>query len=216
MVVVVGALVLTSGRGGEPTNQLGIVRPPDSTIATYAEGDGLGPMGAPVTLEVWSDYQCPVCGRFAREYLPRLVNTFVAAGELRIVERSIDILGAGDPNESLDAAAGASCAGQQGAYWQFHDILMWNQDGENERAFSRDRLAAMATQVGLDRDELMSCVDDPAVRSAITDRTRQAAADGIDRTPTFVVNGERVVGLLAYADLEAMIQAAVDTASAGS
>ena len=217
MIALIAVLVVTSNSGrGTATGELGLVRPPDSQLATYEDGEALGPADAPVVLEVFSDYQCPVCGRFGREYVPRLTTDFVAAGSLRIVERSIAILDPAGGSESLDSATAASCAARQGKHWAYHDYLMWNQVGENAGAFRRDRLLGMADRVGLDRSTFSACLDDAAVRAEVTARTEQALADGIDRTPTLVVNGERIVGLAAYGDLAATIQRHLDEASAGS
>jgi protein-disulfide isomerase len=189
----------------EPTS---LTRPGSALPAALLDGPAIGSTDAPVTLEVVSDYQCPVCGRFAREYLARLVTEFVAPGTLRIVERPIAFLGIGDPDESLDAAVGVTCAGRQDRYWEYHDYLMWNQDGENEGAYVPERLAAMADAVGVDRAAWDACVADPTVAAGIRSATSQAAAAGINSTPTFLVNGQVIVGLVPYDQLAAQIRAA--------
>ena len=150
-VGAIGALALTSN-GGSAAPPISIVQPPATGINEYADGEAIGPADAPVVLEVYADYQCPWCGKFARETLPGLVRTYVAAGQLRIEERAIAFLGKATRDESLDAAAAAACAAPFGKYWTFADYLVWNQSGENQGAFSRDRLAAMAERVGLEPD----------------------------------------------------------------
>ena len=187
------------------------LRAPAVTLpAELADGEAIGEAGAPVLLEVWSDFQCPVCGTFATTYLPRLVSDFVEPGQLRIVDRSIDILGAGNPNESLDAAVGAVCAGRQGKYWGYHDYLFWNQAGENLGAFSRDRLSAIATEVGLDRADWDACFASDAARDEVISRTADALSRSINSTPTFVVNGQATVGLpRSYDDLAALVRNAL-------
>ncbi len=132
MAGVLAVLIATSSSGGAPAT-ISIVQPPATGINEYADGEAIGPADAPVVLEVYADYQCPWCGRFARETLPGLVRTYVAAGQLRIEERAIAFLGTGSPDESLDAAAAAACAAPAGKYWTFADYLVWNQSGENER-----------------------------------------------------------------------------------
>ena len=211
-VGAIGALVLTSNRGSA-TPTVSIVQPPDTGINQYADGEAIGPADAPVVLEVYADYQCPWCGKFARETLPGLVRTYVAAGQLRIEERSIAFLGSGSDDESLDAAAAAACAAPAGKYWTFADYLVWNQSGENEGAFSRDRLAAIAERVGLEPEAFQACLDDPAVRGAIETRTAQAFDAGIQSTPTFVIDGERVT-VDSFAELGPLIQAKIDAATA--
>lgn len=217
VVVMVGVIVvlnLGSGRGGNGTGADGLVRPPASNASQYADGGTIGEADAPVVLEVYSDYQCPVCGRFGRDYLPSLVNEFVSAGQLRIEERSIAILGTGDPDESLDAAVAAEAAGRQGKYWEFHDYLMWNQSGENRGTFSRDRLRTIADEIGLDRARFDADLVDASLQAGIRSRTDEARQAGIDRTPTFVLNGERIVGLpRTYEDLASAIRGLVGQAS---
>jgi protein-disulfide isomerase len=212
MAIVIAALVLGSNRGTPVDPAIGIIEPPDSGVAEFADGEALGDADAPVVLEVYADYQCPWCGVFARETLPGLVRTYVAAGQLRIEERAIAFLGTTTPDESLDAAAAAACAAPAGKYWTFHNYLMWNQSGENEGAFSRDRLFAMADRVGLDRDAFAACLDDPETRGAIQDRTTQAFDAGINSTPSFLIDGERVT-VSSFAELGPMIQARIDAAT---
>jgi protein-disulfide isomerase len=209
LAMVVGAPKGPSG--GDSTLQ----PPPSYRPATLEDSRELGSPSAPVLLEVWSDYQCPVCGRFAREYMPRLVEDFVVPGTLRIVDQSIDILGSGDPSESLLAATAADCAGRQGRYWAYHDWLFWNQAGENRGAFNRDRLLAIAANLGLDMPVFETCLDSPADQAEVRSRTEAARAAGINSTPTFVVNGELIVGLVGYDELAARIRQ-VGGASPGS
>ena len=211
-VGVIGALALTSS-GGSATAPVSVVQPPVTGISQYADGEAIGDPDAPVVLEVYADYQCPWCGKFARETLPGLVRTYVAAGQLRIEERAIAFLGRTTPDESLDAAAAAACAVPAGKYWAFSDYLVWNQSGENAGAFSRDRLAAMAERIGLEPDAFKACVDDPEVRGAIEKRTEQALGAGIHTTPTFLLDGE-LVTVTSFGELAPLIQARIDAANA--
>jgi protein-disulfide isomerase len=212
-VLVLGALAMTQG-GEPPPSTVGILAPSVSSAGTYGDGEAIGPADAPVVLEVYSDYQCPWCGKFARETLPDLVSTYVAAGDLRVEGRAIAFLGTSIPGESLDAATAAACAGREGKYWAFHDYLMANQAGENAGAFRRERLYGMASLLGLDDAAFRSCLDDSTVQGAIMERTQQAFAAGINSTPTFVINGERVTDLRSYEELGERIQAKLDALGA--
>jgi protein-disulfide isomerase len=212
-VAVVLALVfvaaLNLGGGDER-----LVTPTTSIPAGLADGEVLGAADAPVTLEIYTDPQCPACGILARDYLPRLITDFVVPGQLRIVDRAIDLPGVGRPNESLDAAAGAICAGRQDAYWDFHDYIYWNQRTETGGGYSRDRLRAMADAIGLDRGEFDACLGDPAVRAEVQAETQAAFAAGVNSTPTLDINGERIVGVpREYGALAAAIRQAIDTSA---
>jgi protein-disulfide isomerase len=212
MAGLIAVLLVTSDTPGTPTT-ISIVQPPDTGISQFADGEAVGPADAPVVLEVYADYQCPWCGKFARETLPGLVRTYVAAGQLRIEERAIAFLGTGSADESLDAAAAAACAVPAGKYWSFADYLAWNQSGENRGAFSRERLTAMAERVGLEPAAFQACLDDPQIRGAIQARTSQAFGAGIQSTPTFVINGEQVT-VNSFDELGPLIQSKIDAATA--
>ena len=202
-VVVVAFTFATSRPSASPGAAL--LTPTWSPPAALTDGTAIGKASAPVTVEVVSDFQCPVCGRFAREYLPRLVAEFAVPGTARFVDRPIAFLGRGPEDESLGAAVGATCAARQGRYWSFHDYLTWNQEGENEGAFAPERLAAMAERTGLDVAAWSACTEDSSVASSIRGTTAQTFAAGIDSTPTFIVNGQVVTGLVGYDVLAAMI-----------
>lgn len=216
LVAVILVAFANRGPGSAPPNAAGLVPPPSSIPTGQADGQALGRKDAPVTLEVVGDYQCPFCGRFAREYLPRLVGDFVEPGTLRVVDHPIAFLGNGTPDESLDAAVGAVCAGRQNHYWPYHDYLMWNQHGENQGAFSRETLRSIATAVGLDLAAWDKCFADPSVAQEVRAGTQQAAAQGITSTPTFLLNGKPIVGLVPYDELAAEIRTAAGAAPSGA
>jgi protein-disulfide isomerase len=177
-------------------------------------GTGIGSPSAPVQIQIYSDFQCPICGRLAREYLPRLISDFVTTGQVRIEDRAVAFLGTGNPNESLDAATAAECASPQGKYWQFHDLLFWNQAGENRGAFNRERLKAIAASAGLDAPSWQACFEGSTVRTNIEQATSTALSAGINSTPTLVINGQKVVGLpRSYDDLAAYIRQILGGAS---
>jgi protein-disulfide isomerase len=176
--------------------------------ANLAKGSALGRPDAPVTLDVWSDFQCPFCGQFARTYLPRLVTDFVVRGQLRIVAHDVDFVGRGVQNESVDAAVAASCAADQNRYWELHDVLFANQNGENEGAFSRARLAQMAAKTDIDVAAWNNCLADPGRATTVATTTADALTAGINSTPTLVLNGTRSAGLpRSYVDLANAIDA---------
>jgi protein-disulfide isomerase len=184
--------------------------------AGLADGKALGSPGAPVTVDIWADFQCPVCGRLAREIEPRLVTDFVEKGIVRLVARDFPFLGSGhSPDESLAAATAARCATAQDRYWEYANFLYWNQQGENKGAFRQERLLAMADAVGLNRTSFESCLGDPAIRSGVQMELAEGAAQGINSTPTLYVNGRQKVGLPTYDELAAAITQAAGSATPG-
>ena len=216
-VVVLGALILFQG-GQQGSTTTGLVTPTSPTQVALADDRTIGEADAPVTLEVWSDFQCPACGQYARTVEPALVSKYVAPGTLRIVHRDAAFQGArsgSSYDESVEAAAGARCAAQQDAYWPFHDWLFANQDGENKGAFATTRLTSLASAAGLDVTAWKACVATGTEQTAARSETAQALAAGVDATPTMRLNGQTIVGLRGVTELGGLIEAAAAAAAGG-
>jgi len=216
-IVVLGALILVQGKPAA-VDTTGLVTPATSTPVALADGRSIGKADAPVTLEVWTDFQCPVCGQFARTVEPLLVSKYVTPGTLRIVHRDAAFQGAKSSSpydESVEAAAGARCAADQSAYWPFQDWVFANQMNENQGAFAADRLTAMASAAGLDVTAWKACLATGTAQAAVKTETTDAVAVGVNATPTMSLNGEVIVGLKSITDLGAKIEAAAAAANGG-
>jgi protein-disulfide isomerase len=215
-VVLIGAVVLSNGGvgGGSTTLTAPKYQVPSSIPQ---EGMTLGDTNAPVTLEVWSDYQCPGCGVFARDTEPLLWDPYVAPGTLKIVYKDAAFQGRKVPNnpfdESVEAAAAARCSGNQGQYWQYSEWLFWNQNGENQGAFTASKFQQIADELGLDRTKFDACVASGTEQTAAKASTDDAVAQGIDSTPTLYLNGTKYVGAMPYSQLAPLIDAAAAAAS---
>jgi protein-disulfide isomerase len=223
-LLLLAGVIFLQGRGTpDGTGLPADLVPPTDTIdpAIPVDGMTMGLAAAPVTLEIYSDFQCPACGIFARETEPLLRDTFVSDGTLLIVQRDAAWQGrrGSDPSydESVESAAAARCSGEQGQYWPYSDWLFANQQGENQGAFRAERLQAIAAAVGLDRAAFDACLATGTQQAAVRTATDQASAAGIRVTPTLVINGQVIEGAASYADLAPIIEAAASTAaSAGS
>ncbi len=170
-----------------------------------------------MTLEVWEDFQCPVCARHSLEVEPALVGAYVRDGVLRIVHHDLAFLGRGGADdESVLAASGAVCANRQDAYWAYSHWVYANQDGENAGGFRPERLRSIAAAAGVDVTDWDACVSDAAVRQQVADSTATGIGQGVNSTPTMYLNGVLVdpPGLRSAQELGALIEAAA--AAAGS
>ena len=202
--VAVGiAVIAVLALGGSTPSGAPIQTPPVAIADELRDGRSLGDPDAPVQLEVFEDPQCPVCGRFTRELEPLLIASYVKDGTVRFTYRDFVFIGP----ESQDAAVGMRAADQlAGRFWDFNAIVYENQDGENQGAFSRERLGAMAETIGLDRASFIALLDDPALIDAVEQETAAGQALGIDSTPTVVVNGTVRPGLPTWDELAALIE----------
>jgi protein-disulfide isomerase len=215
--IIVGVVLLAGQGPSAGTAELNA--PTHIPPVELADGRSIGKADAPVTLEEWSDFQCPACGVQARETVPQLMDTYVRDGTLRITYRDAAFQGrksSSSFDESVEPAAAARCAAEQDKFWQYHDYLFWNQDGENEGAFRQERLDEIAAAVGLDVAAWSSCLESGTQQQAVRAETDEGAAQGIDSTPTVYINGEKLVGALPYEQLSQVIEAAAQAAALDS
>jgi protein-disulfide isomerase len=203
--VLLALLVLSQGNdAGAPIKTVETGTPEE-----LRDGRSLGSVDAPVQVLVFEDPQCPVCGRFTRELEPLLVASNIKDGTVRLTYKDFVFIG----EESQDAAVGMRAADQlAGKFWDFHDIVYENQDGENQGAFSRERLGQMAETIGLDKAAFLALLDDPKLIADMQAEIAEAQALGINQTPTLVINGEIKAGLPTWDDLSAAIEAAAAAA----
>lgn len=150
----------------------------------------LGPADAPVVMVMYSEFQCPYCGKYARDTQPELVERFVADGTLRIEWRDLPFLGS---ESTLLARAGRAAAAQD-HFWAFERRMFADQAPPNSGAHSTESLAEVADELDLDvarfRADLASAEIEDAVRADVDEATRL----GLTGTPAFVINGQLLAG----------------------
>ncbi len=158
-------------------------QPPSRLDNVSVDDDpALGPGNAPVVIVEFSDFRCPYCKRFRDETLPALLEQY--GDQIRFVYRDFPVVGG-----EADAEA-AECADEQGKFWPYHDALF-----ENFRAQSTvDDYVALAENLGLDTGAFRQCLDSGAMRQEIIGDVTDAQDYGITGTPTFFINGVRVIG----------------------
>ncbi|HJM88416.1 MAG TPA: thioredoxin domain-containing protein [Dehalococcoidia bacterium] len=189
-VVVVAALIAFSGSDGELSET-----PYVPVVRSDIDGRVEGVPGAPVRIIELSDFQCPFCRRFTLETVPTLRAEYVETGIATMEYQHFAFLG----EESVRAAEAAECALEQGAFWDYHDLLFLRQGGENEGDFSDGHLKRFARELadakpGFDVGAFDECLDSGRMRVEVEAQTGGARASGISTTPSFVINGILVTG----------------------
>lgn len=161
-------------------------------LARREAGDplALGEVDAPVVMIAYSEFQCPFCGRFARETEPVLIEDYVEDGRLRIEWRDFPYLG----EESTAAALGARAAAQQDAFWEFEQAMFDNQQPPNSGRITAEFLADVAEGVGLDRERFLDDLDSDEVAAAVARDFQEGQSIGVTGTPAFLINGRPVMG----------------------
>jgi protein-disulfide isomerase len=202
--LVIGAVIIFAAGGFKLGGSTDLQVPETSYSGTTVDGASVGSASAPVVLRVYGDFQCTACGLFYTTELPQLLRDLVQPGLLRIETTDIDIIDHGN-TESLDLAVGAACAAEQNKYWTYHDLVFWNQGGENQGYYTAAFIDRVATAAGLDLTAFHACQARSDVRQGILDATAAARAAGIAATPTLVVGDQTIPGVPQYDQLHSLI-----------
>jgi protein-disulfide isomerase len=160
-----------------------------------------GPQGAAVTIEIFSDFQCPFCNR-VRPTLDALLRD--NPGRVRLVWRNYPLSFHQDAFLAAEAALEAHAQGGDAKFWEYHDKLF-----DNQRALTRPDLERYAAEVGLDLPRFRRALDAHVHASAVREDMRAVDTSGASiGTPSFFINGR----LLQGAQPLSAFQAAVDAA----
>jgi len=145
----------------------------------------LGDPNAPITLVEFGDYQCFFCNKFFHDTEQKLLENYVDTGKVKIIFKDFTIIGP----DSTTAAHAAHCADDQGLFWEYHDTLYNNWNGENNGWASSENLLRMAHDVGLDIDEFTDCMLNEIHTEIISASNADARTLGLTGTPGFFVIG---------------------------
>jgi protein-disulfide isomerase len=189
-LVVGGGIALQVSRSG---GDGGGSAEPAGTVERYAipRGDA----SAPVTLTIYEDFLCPAC-RTVESYLKQTIDRYVEDGRVRVEYRPIAFLDqASTTDYSTRALSAAACVldrSGRDAFVRMHDLLYANQPPEGGPGLSDEQLASLAERAGADRAVVADCIERRPFAGWIEDATDQASQNGVNATPTLLVNGEQV------------------------
>jgi protein-disulfide isomerase len=146
----------------------------------------MGAADAPITIIEFSDFNCPYCGRFSSETLPRLLDKY--EGKVRFVYRDMPIIGG---QISVETAIAAECAADQGKFTEYHNLLYSDTAAATRQ---RDVYIRYAVQLGLDEPTFTACLDDPTKSTEVSLDYLDGQEQNITGTPTFFINGRMISG----------------------
>jgi protein-disulfide isomerase len=145
-------------------------------------------------LIVFSDFESFQCARSAKV----LAGVLSRAKDVHLIFKHSP---AAASSNSLRAHEAALAAGAQDRFWEMHDLLF-----DNQSKLSRSDLVAYATQLGLDIAAFSRALDNHTYQPIIEHDLAEAKGLGVTTTPTFFINGRRLVGPQGYASLNAVIE----------
>lgn len=108
--------------------------------------------------------------------------------------------------ESQWSAEASECAADQDAFWEYHDYIFDNHGGENPGAFNKDNLKRFADELGLETEAFDECLDSGKYAELVQSQTASAQQVGIRSTPSFLVNGQPVIGAQPFESFQQVIE----------
>jgi len=163
----------------------------------------------------YADYQCPYCYRFHTGTYPEIRKNFIETGKVRFIKRDFPL-----PfhQNAVSAAQAARCAGDQGKFWEMHDLL-----SSNPNSLGPESYAKYASNLRLDRDGFKSCIESEKHLADIRESGKTGASIGITGTPSFVIgtvkgstlDGVIIVGAQPFVVFEKEINKLLSTKQAG-
>jgi protein-disulfide isomerase len=186
--------------------------PPPADRRVVVKGKGVHVLGSPrarVVLVEFGDYQCPFCRQYHDRVFAQLRADYVDTGKIRYVVRDLPI-----PvhEHAFEAAEAARCAGAQGRFWPMREELI-----SHSRELTPEGFAALARTAGVSLVPFEACRAAHTFAPAIREDVADALAQGLDRTPSFVlgrmvadgVSGIVIVGARPYSFFQEKLEKAL-------
>lgn len=195
-VVIIGGAVFAFSR---PTNAPQI----NQELLVRADSPKIGSLSASVTLVNFGDFQCPACGAYY-PVVKKLTETY--KGSLILVFRHFPL-----PSHAnaMPAARAAEAAGKQGKFWEMHDKIYETQRDWSAEKNPTEMFVGYAKSFGLNEEQFKKDMASSDVQKRIDNDVVDANTIGINATPTFFVNGEKIANPRSFEDFEAVIKAAL-------
>ena len=164
----------------------------------------MGRDDAPVTMIEYSSLACPHCAAFHRDVLPKIKETYIDTGKVRLVYRDFPLGGL-----ALVAAMVARCGGRE-KYFGFIEVLFRSQAQWSRSDNPRRELARVARFGGISQKDFEACLVSEPLMTDIRERAADAQQKlGIESTPTFIIEGEKILGARPFEDFRDVIEKAL-------
>ncbi len=166
----------------------------------------LGNPNAKISIVEFGDYQCTFCYKFHKDTMKMIVEQYVVDGEVNFVYKDFPLNGL----SSVMASEASYCAQEQGKFWQYHDMIYENWEGENTGWITRVALEKFAENIGLGMNEFNSCMNDSKYQQKVLNNEEFARKINIDATPSFIifddVTAYRIIGAQPFEKFEQVLK----------
>jgi protein-disulfide isomerase len=187
--------------------------PPDPATLGAAKGHFVGSPTAPVKILEFADFECPACGTFALVTEPDVRSRLISTGQVSYQFFDFPL-----PmhKNTWYASEAASCAEDQGKFWEMHDMLFQGQNDWNGEATDNPSkiLKGYAKALNLDVDKWQQCYDSQAHVRDIQANQAEGNRRHVNQTPTFVIGSRQIPGALGYDQIKAYVDTAAGSPKA--
>jgi protein-disulfide isomerase len=174
----------------------------DANVAFVDDGDpSWGPEDAKAVIRIFEDFECAACA-VAKQGVDYVKRTY--GDRVRIVWNDFP-LDASHPRARI-ASNAARCAEEQGAFWEYYDLLFDERDDWAAEQAGSDIFITYARRLGLNGSAFAACLDERKYNEKIQNDADEALANRVDVTPTFFVNKRRYTGVLSAEDWDRALQ----------
>lgn len=173
-----------------------------SLIGSVSPSDwSKGNKEAKTVLVEYSDFQCPACGTyypFVKQLNQELADKIQFAYRhfpLKQIHANAEI-----------AARAAEAAGKQGKFWEMHDMLFENQSSWSNQRNAKDVFVSYAQSLQLDIERFENYLNSKEVKERVENNYQSGIQSGVNSTPTFFLNGQKIQNPRSYEDFRNIIQ----------
>lgn len=160
-----------------------------------------GEEGTLITIVEFSEYQCPYCGRYFNDAYQQIWDEY--GDKIRYIFHDYPLPFHPHAQKTSEAAR---CAGDQGQYWEMHDLLFEKQSEWSAEENIDSNLTNYTSQLGLDTTEFNDCLSSGKHTQAVKDDMSLGQSVGVSGTPTFFINGQKLVGAQPFTAFQAIIE----------
>jgi len=194
IVLLIASVYASFNTNNEVENTEDVQRSPVSADDDDIKGDP----NAPVTIIEFSDYECPFCTKFYEQTLPELQEKYIDTGKVKFIYRDFPLSGHANAQKAAEAA---ECAGDQGKYYEMHDMLF-----ESGASGGVNTYKQYASGIGLNTAEFNECLDSGKYYDEVQKDLRDGSAAGVRGTPAFFINGIFLSGAQPFSAFQQIIE----------
>ena len=180
---------------------------PELAKLTTDSVPGLGTMGAPVVLVLFSDFQCQFCREEAKMLRTNLIKAYPTEVRLYFKDYPLEQI----HTWAKTAALAGRCVYKQNppAFWEYHDWIFENQatiaPENSPPGVAAGKIAEFAKSKGWNVDQLNACMASPQTAAEIERSVAEAKSLGVNSTPTFFINGRKIPYSIKWENLKQVI-----------